>query len=119
VWKNVEREFSGRDSASARLMGTFDALIDNVDRTQENILVVEPGSRMWLIDHSRAFRLSRRLPPLPSTGLSLDSKTLDGLRGLTREQLERALGGLLTGGQIKAILARRDRIVDLAVGGDR
>jgi hypothetical protein len=113
--ERVERAIPLGDPAayarSSELMAVFDALIYNTDRTQENILLTEPGSRMWLIDHSRAFALRPGLPPLERGRPAMAPALVERLRELDRERLDGALRGLLTRGQIRAILARRDRLL--------
>ena len=104
----------GFGAASLR-MRAFDALIYNVDRTQENVLITEPGSRLWLIDHSRAFRLTPRLPSLGGRGpLAAPQEVLAGLRALDLEATRSALRGLLTERQVAGLLARRERLLALA-----
>ncbi len=104
--------------ASSQHMYAFDALIYNVDRTQENILITEPGSRLWLIDHSRAFRLTHRLPTLGGRGpLVVPEDMLPALRTLDVEAVRSALRGLLSEGQISGLLARRERLLGLSPAG--
>jgi len=99
----------GRASQS---MHVFDALIYNVDRTQENILITEPGSRLWLIDHSRAFRLTPRLPTLGRRGpLVMPPDVLQALLALDFEATRSALLGLLTERQVAGLLGRRERLL--------
>lgn len=103
----------------ADLLRVFDALIYNVDRTQENILIEEPESRIWLIDQSRAFRLRPQLPAVDRKDPPIIPRVLaDGMIALDRNQLDEALGELLTPSQIKAILKRRDRILEWVVIAD-
>jgi hypothetical protein len=96
-------------------MLVFDVLIYNVDRNQGNILLTEPGSRMWLIDHSRAFRLrtgfpshARKNPPIVTESVRRAVGSLD------ERELHRAMAGLLTRRQVEAILARRDLLLESA-----
>ena len=112
--QRVERGVALTDAdafgAASRRMHAFDALIYNVDRTQENVLITEPHSRLWLIDHSRAFRLTPRLPALGSHGpMVVPPETLAALRNLDVEATRAALRGFLTERQIAGLLARRDR----------
>jgi hypothetical protein len=116
--QRVERGVTLSDAASfgvaSSRMHAFDALIYNVDRTQENVLITEPHSRLWLIDHSRAFRLTPRLPALGSRGpLVVPPETLAALRALDVDATRAALRGLLTERQIAGLLARRERLLAL------
>ncbi|UCF66914.1 MAG: hypothetical protein JSV80_14180 [Acidobacteriota bacterium] len=114
VEKNIELEQPDEYHASLEQRQIFDALIYNVDRTQENILITEPGSKMWLIDHSRAFRLRPQLPGEIVRDPPVISPSLrQRLAELDLETLTAALERLLTRGQIEAILARRDRLLAL------
>jgi hypothetical protein len=101
------------------LLRLFDALIYNVDRTQENVLVRAADGRMWFIDQSRAFRLRRQLPAVDrDVPPVVAAAVVERLRALDRETLDEAIGGFLTSGQIKAILKRRDRVLDWVVPRD-
>jgi hypothetical protein len=87
----------------------FDQLIYNTDRNLGN-LVIDKQWRMWMIDHTRAFRLQAKL--LDEKNLVMcDRKLLANVRKLDQDTLEEQLQPFLTKGEIKAILARRDLIV--------
>lgn len=93
-------------------MKMFDNLIFNADRNAGNFLLDEDWN-IVLIDHSRAFLESKRLmkeeTKLP---VQYDRKLVEQLKSLSQEQLELEFDGLLRGGQIKAILVRRDQILE-------
>ncbi|UCF66945.1 MAG: hypothetical protein JSV80_14335 [Acidobacteriota bacterium] len=90
----------------------FDALIFNADRNPTNILVARADGRVWLIDHSRSFRVFESFPSTVwGRELTLPEPLRERLAGLTQESLDRAVGELLTAEQIAAILARRDRLL--------
>lgn len=111
VEQGVELVDPERFQRDRELLALFDALIYNVDRTQENILIGKRDGAITLIDHSRAFRLRPQLPnkdAIPEASLPVDLRT--GLRELDLERLTEAVGGLLTRGQVRAILSRRDRL---------
>ena len=64
-------------------MRLFDQLISNVDCNKGNLLI-DKGWNMWLIDHSRAFRLNGT--PRSEANLSrVERSLLDRLRRLDRE----------------------------------
>jgi len=87
----------------------FDQLIYNTDRNLGN-LVIDKQWRMWMIDHTRAFRLQTKL--LNEKNLVMcDRKLLASLQKLDEQTLEEQLQPFLTKGEIKAMLARRDLIV--------
>ncbi len=92
-----------------QVMRVFDELIQNKDRNQGNILWTGDFT-MWLIDHTRAFRLGRSL--LKPEGLTrCDRGLLERLRTLTPEALAAAVGNSLTRQEQEAIMLRRDLIV--------
>jgi len=90
-------------------MRLFDELIYNWDRHGNNILVTA-DFRVRLIDHSRAFLPYDDL--WAPEALTLFSRSLlDGIRTLTRENLEAEVGDMLVGSKIEAMLERRDKIL--------
>jgi hypothetical protein len=94
------------------VMRVFDALIYNTDRNQGNQLYT-PDWKLHLIDHSRSFRLRRRPPDgFFAERVSLPRSLADGLRGLDAETLGQAMHGILSKLQVKAVLARRDAILE-------
>jgi len=88
----------------------FDQLIANVDRNLGNLLI-DKDWNIWMIDHSRAFRLNTALRS-PDNLSRVDRSLLDRLRRLDRESLRIATGSYLTGPEIDALLSRRDRIIE-------
>jgi len=88
----------------------FDELIYNFDRNLANLLITKSW-RLWMIDHTRAFLTYEQLSDVKRL-VRCDRNLLDGMRGLTFEALERALGKYIDKMRVKGLLARRDRIVD-------
>src|SRR5688572_30284443 len=93
------------------VMVVFDELIQNRDRNAGNILWSSDW-RLWMIDHTRAFRLGKSLLQ-PKALTTCDRALLESLRGLTRPALAAAIGKSLTAAEIDALLSRRDLIVKL------
>jgi hypothetical protein len=90
----------------------FDALVYNTDRSPDTILVT-PDWQIQLLGFSRAFRpISTLREPDTLTGAS--PLLLAALQRLTRESVERRLRRFLSTRQVHALLARRDRLVELA-----
>jgi len=100
-----------RTSNQIAVMRVWDELIQNKDRNQGNILWTGDW-KMWLIDHTRAFRSDRKL--LNSKQLTkIDRGLLERLRALNAAEVSTALKGLVTSGEVQAVMKRRDEIVKL------
>jgi len=67
---------------------------------------------MWMIDHTRAFRLGKDLLK-PQQLERIDRTLLTKMRELNESQLADTMGKSLTKEEIGALLARRDVIVKL------
>jgi hypothetical protein len=92
-------------------MNLFDALIYNVDRNRGNILIT-PDWRLWMIDHSRAFR---KLPTLqePVTIHQCERGIYRKLKALDEKEVRQRMKPYLSSFEIDALLARRKLLVDL------
>jgi hypothetical protein len=100
-----------RTSNQIQLMHIWDELIQNRDRNMGNILWTNDWT-MWLIDHTRAFRLSKDLLK-PQDLTRCDRGLLTRLKALTDESIDKAVGDSLLKGEREAVLERRDRIVKI------
>jgi len=89
----------------------FDQLIYNTDRNLGNLVITNTW-KIWMIDHTRAFRIHERLDT-PRNLLKCGRELFAAMKTLTREELDRELDDHLTKSEIKALLARRDLIVAL------
>ena len=105
---------STRTAAQIHVMRVFDELISNSDRNAGNQLWTTDGD-MWMIDHTRAFRLDKKLRT-PRLLERCERGVLEKMRGLTAEALTREVGKSLNKSEIEALLARRDEIVTLFDG---
>jgi len=101
----------GRTTQQLAVMQVWDELIQNKDRNQGNILWTRDWT-MWLIDHTRAFRLGRQLLN-PQSLTRCDRDLLERLRTLTSESVAAALGDSLRKDELDALMARRRAIVEL------
>ena len=101
----------GRTSRQIQTMRVFDELIQNKDRNQGNILWDRQWT-LWLIDHTRAFRLEKKLLK-PERLIRCDRRLFEGLKAITAASLKDAAGDWLTKYEQEALIARRDRIVKL------
>jgi len=84
---------------------TYDADFKNLSN-----LLVDKDFRLWVIDHSRAFRTQKVLQNQDYLR-RFSRRHLAGLRALTPEILEEKLGDWLTLGQRESLLARRDLLL--------
>jgi hypothetical protein len=100
-----------RTTKQIQIMRVFDELIQNRDRNQGNILWTSDFT-MWLIDHTRAFRLGKTLLK-PEQLVRCERGLLEKMRAMTPESLSQAVGSSLTKPEQEALLARRDAIVKL------
>ena len=91
-------------------MLVFAELVYDTDRNQGNILYTSDW-KLWMIDFSRAFRIWGELQA-PQNVLQCDRDMLARMRGLTRALLEEHTGAYLEGGEMDAVLVRRDMLVD-------
>jgi hypothetical protein len=96
-------------AAQVHILRVFDELIANTDRNQGNMLI-DRQWKVWLIDHTRAFRTSRRLQA-PQSVRRCDRTLLAKMRALTLEAMTMELDDHLTPSEMQAVLARRDLLV--------
>jgi len=87
----------------------FDQLIYNTDRNLGN-LVIDKQWRMWMIDHTRAFRTMKTLKSDKDL-VMCDRKLLASLRKLDEDTLNEQLRPYLSKTEVRAMLERRDTIV--------
>lgn len=109
--KKVKAPDQQRWAMQTHIMRVFDELIQNRDRNMGN-LVWTTDWKMWMIDHTRAFRLGKELLK-PDQLVRIERSLYTNLRGLTIESLTAAAGSSLTKQEIEAVLARRDIIIKL------
>lgn len=87
----------------------FDQLIYNTDRNQGNLLITKDW-RLYMIDHTRAFRVQRTLLKPDALG-RCDYNLLNTMRNLSLPTLTKELSAYLRAEEIASILPRRDLIV--------
>jgi len=88
----------------------FDELIHNYDRNTGNLLIDDEW-RLWMIDHTRSFKVFEELRNPGNLGTRCDRDLLVALRALDASALQTTMGGLLNPDQIQGLLGRRDIIV--------
>lgn len=89
----------------------FTQLIYDTDPNLGN-LVITPQWRVWKVDLTRSFRQFKQVAD-ESKLLTIDQDFYDALKTLTLESCKVALGGQLSGPEIKALLTRRDQIIEI------
>jgi hypothetical protein len=110
--KGAPKEWDpSRTASQIHIMRVFDELIANQDRNAGNLLWTTDG-KMWMIDHTRAFRLGTNLRN-PKLLERCEVRLLAALRTLTLENVTKAVGQSLWKTEIEALLERRTAIVNL------
>ncbi|MCZ6537621.1 MAG: metallophosphoesterase [Gammaproteobacteria bacterium] len=95
------------------LMYVWDTLIYNDDRTQQNVTYTQDDWMLKLIDQSRSFRTYRNKPPyVRERELRMTQKMADRLAALDSDQLSAELGAYVNRDQIRALLKRRDSLIN-------
>jgi hypothetical protein len=87
----------------------FDQLISDSDANLTNVLIGE-NWKIWRIDFSRAFRLNKE-PKDPKDLVRCDRQLLEKLKALDANTLTEKTKPYLTKEEVKAVMARRDKIV--------
>jgi hypothetical protein len=90
-------------------MRVFSELVHDTDRNTGNLLITEDW-HLWMIDFTRAFRLSNSLLR-PENVQRCSRDLLARLQALTQESVTAATKPHLEPGEVRALLKRRDRIV--------
>lgn len=90
-------------------MQFFDNLIYNSDRNQGNILL-GPDWRLWMIDHTRAFRRHAELRQ-PEAIRQCERKLFERLKALDEEEVRRRLRPYLHRAEVDGLLARRRLLI--------
>jgi hypothetical protein len=101
-----------------QVMHVYDQLMYNTDSNATNLLI-DKQWRVWMIDHTRAFRTMKTLLD-PKMISSCDRGLLAKMKTLDAASLKKEMNDYLDSGEIKGLLARRDLIVKiLESNGDR
>jgi hypothetical protein len=87
----------------------FHELVYDTDPNLTNLLITKDW-QLWIIDLTRGFRLSENLRD-PKNLVQCDRRLLARLRAIDRDMLKEKLGAWLTNAEIKALDARRVKIV--------
>lgn len=116
-WDEDERQKEGVQPPNVQewerqlyLARAFTALVADTDRNLGNQLVTA-DFRLWLIDFTRAFRHTMELKS-PALLRRVDRRFYDRLKALREEDVEARLSPWVDGLARKALLARRDALVE-------
>jgi hypothetical protein len=94
------------------LMHTFDLLTMNRGRTAANVIYTNDFTDLTLTDHRNAFGPERTLPAgFDATKLDIPAPLVAALRAADEKALAAALGERLDARRIRALVARRDRLL--------
>ncbi len=108
--RNIDPPDVQRWNNQVYIMHIFDALIENTDRTLENVLI-DSNWKVWMIDHTRAFRRSSDVKNLKAIS-HCERNLWEKLRTLDEAVVNQRLKKLLRSTEIKAMLKRREQLVD-------
>jgi hypothetical protein len=87
----------------------FIKLIYDTDRNAGNLLITEDW-KLWMIDFTRAFRQQKEVQN-PEQLQRCDRQLLEKLRQLDGKEVLKVTDPHLSAGEVKALMARRDKIV--------
>ncbi len=107
--KKIEPPDRVRWSKQLHVMRVFDNLVYNTDRNQGNMLI-DKQWRLWLIDHTRAFRRQENLRT-PDLLIQCDRGFLDRLRNLNEGLVRGKLKPYLRKSEIDALFERRRKLL--------
>jgi hypothetical protein len=119
-WEGVGGPQGGLEPQWSRQLSRlkmFDLLVGNPDRNKGN-LGYDADWHLFLIDHSRAFTEQKDLKGL-ALPVYVDRAVWQRMSEFTFESLKAALGGLLSDDQLKALLARRDKMATAIAGMEK
>jgi hypothetical protein len=89
----------------------FDQLVYDIDANLTNVLIGEDW-KIWRVDFTRAFRLRTDLKNPNEELVRCDRQLFEKLKALDGNQLAERTKHYLTKDEVKAVMARRDKIVE-------
>lgn len=93
-----------------QMLYLFDSLISNDDRNAGNLLWDSNG-KLWMIDHTRAFRWDSEAPRLERIRMC-DRAVFQRLKEVEDDVIESELKGVLSRRELSSLLKRRQQIVE-------
>ncbi|NKC00051.1 MAG: hypothetical protein GKR90_16345 [Pseudomonadales bacterium] len=112
--KNLYRPNHCETGSDFDLLAVFDSLIGKVDRTLDNLTYDRRDWRIRALENANAFPTSSKLPVYSKPPRLAAAGFRNDLLELSETNLAELLGDLLTTKEIKAILKRRDKILQWA-----
>lgn len=88
----------------------FDELVSDSDPNLTNVQISE-NWKIWRVDFSRAFRLNKEPKDVTKELVRCDRQLLEKLKALDANTLAEKTKAYLTKDEVKAVMARRDKIV--------
>jgi hypothetical protein len=107
--KNIQPKDADAWNRQMNVVRVFDELIYNTDRNLGNLVITKDWD-IWMIDHTRGFRISKALRA-PKQLSKCDKHLFEKMKELNKADLSKEMKGYLNGMQIDGLLARRDIIV--------
>jgi hypothetical protein len=98
-----------RTAKQMHIMHVWDELIQNRDRNKGNIVWTKDWT-LWMIDHTRAFRSGESLLR-PNELIRVERTFFEKMKQLTEASVSETMKGVLTRGEIRSMLKRRDALV--------
>jgi hypothetical protein len=92
-----------------QMMRLFDALVFNTDRNAGNILI-DAAWKLWMIDHTRAFRRHDELMN-PGVIILVERSVWEKVQSVSDEEIRRRLDPFLRRGEIEGLLKRRQNLI--------
>jgi len=110
VKENIQAPDDQQWQKQVQIMNVFDQLIFNTDRNRGNILI-DPNWKLFMIDHTRAFR---RIPDLQrAESIKLCERNFyRNLQNLDEAAVRQRLKDYLTSYEFDALFKRRKMILD-------
>jgi hypothetical protein len=110
VKDNIQPPDDQRWKQQVLIMNVFDELAYNTDRNRGNVLIT-PDWKLWMIDHTRAFRRSGELQH-PDALTQCERGLYQRLRTMDEATARARLREYLTGAELDDLFRRRRIIVD-------
>jgi len=110
VKENIQPPDDQEWKKQVQMMNVFDALIYNTDRNRGNILIT-PDWKLWMIDHTRAFRRNPTLPD-PDSITQCERHMFAKLKELDEAQVRQRLKEYLTTFELDALFTRRKLLIE-------